>query len=287
MAPGMAPTSTLPRLATLSGAGGGCLPSRSQAASPTREIGEIGEMFGAAAEGDPMATVWSTATAAWTDAPPLPPPPPRPPLPPAAVLRTADAASSFKSRREPPKARRRAISPVPVRFGGGPPLGHLPTRSMLASRSAPLLALSPYKRPLKQLGPDNHMLAGGGVAARPGRDGLAATARERERAAFGGGSGGGDWRVRGTTSSRGVTHSVPKLTTAAGGGGGGGGGSGGGEADMYHPWYGEAARVPEMWSRGATAGGRRRGSPPACELDPRADAGPDGAAISPPAAWGR
>ena len=53
---------------------------------------------------------------------------------------------------------------------------------------------------------------------------------------------------------------------------------------MYHPWCGEAARGPELWSRGATVGGgRRRGSPPARELDPRPDAGPDGAALSPTA----
>tara|TARA_B100000795_G_scaffold251461_1_gene220303 strand:- start:1517 stop:1702 length:186 start_codon:yes stop_codon:yes gene_type:complete len=54
----MAPAPLLPRLATLPGAGGGLLPSRSQGGSPTnmREIGEAGEMFGAGAQGDPMST---------------------------------------------------------------------------------------------------------------------------------------------------------------------------------------------------------------------------------------
>ena len=54
----MAPAFLLPRLATLPGAGGGLIPSRSEGPSPTnmREVGEVGEMFGAGAQGDPMST---------------------------------------------------------------------------------------------------------------------------------------------------------------------------------------------------------------------------------------
>ena len=62
---GMAPAFLLPRLATLPGAGGGLLPSRSEGGSPTNmrevgEVGEVGEMFGAGAQGDPMSTGDST-----------------------------------------------------------------------------------------------------------------------------------------------------------------------------------------------------------------------------------
>ena len=81
----------------------------------------------------------------------------------------------------------------------------------LLSLQVPLLALSPYKRPLKQLGPGNHMhMLAGGAGARPGRDGFAAAARER--AAFGGGS---DCRVHGTTPSRIASHSVHKLPSVS------------------------------------------------------------------------
>jgi hypothetical protein len=64
-----------------------------------------------------------------------------------------------------------------------------------------------------------------------------------------GGGGGGDCRVRGTTPPRGTARSAPKLPSSAAAAGDG--------SDMQHSWFGEAARGPGLWSRGATAGGGR------------------------------
>ena len=180
--------------------------------------------------------------------------------------------------------------------------------SMTASRSVPLLALSPYKRPLKQLGPSSHMvtlappplspgpspnaspnpspspgrnsnpspspspspdpnqvmLAAGRSPARPSRDRGIFSGGGGGGSGGGSGGGGGDCRVRGTTPPRGTTRSAPKLSStavaavaaAAATAGDGEGGGVGDESDMQS-WLGEAARGPELWSRGATAGGGR------------------------------
>ena len=127
------------------------------------------------------------------------------------------------------------------------------------------------------------MLAGGKSPARPARErGLFSGGGGGGSGGGGGGGGGGDCRVRGTTPPRGTTRSVPKLPSAAaasaaaaGATAGGGGGGVGDKSDMQH-WLGEAARDPELWSRGATAGGGRASAVGrAREPDPRPN-GPNG-----------